>query len=144
MSDVTVPQTGPGAYGEAPGSLVEADKVDVRRFCWYPAYGAGASGFQGWRFFQAYGLLEYRLNNLSPAELAVLQTTYLANLRVLETAIVAAAANLATDSAGPWTRNKTEAADRAALFDTWRARLCGFVGVLPGPQRADAAGPIVI
>ena len=144
MSDVTTPTTGPDAYSETPGSFVEADKVDVRRFCWYPAYGAGASGFQGWRFFQAFGLLEYRLNNMSPAEVAVVQTTYLSNLRALETAVVVAGANLTTDSAGPWTHNKAEVADRAALFDTWRARLCAFVGVPPGPERGGQGCPIVI
>ena len=143
MSDVTGSPTGPGAYSETPGSFSEADKVDVRRFCWYPAYGAGASGFQGWRFFQAYGLLEYRLNNLSPAEVAVVQATYLANLRTLETAVVAAAGNLATQAAGPWTHNKAEVADRVALFDAWRLRLCGFVGVPPGPERGDQH-PILI
>ena len=127
----------------APGGFSDADKVDVRRFCWYPAYGAGASGFQGWRFFQAYGLLEYRLNNLSPAEVAVVQATYLAPLRLLETAVVAAADNLATQAAGPWTHNKAEVADRTALYDSWRQRLCGFIGVPPGPARAGLQ-PIVI
>ena len=135
MSDVSSPQTGPGAFNETPGSFVEADKVDVRRFCWYPAYGAGASGFQGWRFFQAYGLLEYRLNNMAAEEVAVMQATYLINLRALETAIVGAGANLATEVAGPWTHNRSEVADRAALFDAWRMRLCGFIGVPPGPER---------
>ncbi len=143
MSDASGTQTGPGATSETPGSFVEADKVDVRRFCWYPAYGAGASGFQGWRFFQAYGLLEYRLNNMSPEEVAVVQATYLANLRALEVAVVAAAANLTTDVAGPWTHNKTEVAERSALFDAWRVRLCGFVGIPPGPERT-VAGAVTI
>ncbi len=136
MSDVTSTPTGPGAFSEA-------DKVDVRRFCWFPAYGAGASGFQGWRFFQAYGLLEYRLNNLSPAEVAVVQSTFLTNLRALEPAIVAAAGNLSTEAAGPWTHNKAEVADRTALFDAWRLRLCGFIGVPPGPDRPDGRGIVI-
>ena len=59
----------------------------MRRFCGYPAYGAGPAGFQGWRFFQAYGLLEYRLNNLDPTEVTVVQT-YLGTLRGLETAAI--------------------------------------------------------
>ena len=124
--------------------FADADKVDIRRFSWYPAYGAGPAGAQGWRFFQAYGLLEYRMNNMTAAEVAVVQTTYLANLRVLETAVVGAAANLATQAAGPWTHNRTEVADRAALFDAWRTRLCGFVGVPPGPGHAGSSAQVVI
>ena len=127
---------------EAAG-FTPADKVDVRRFCWYPAYGAGDSGFEGWRFFQAYGLLEYRLNNMAPAEVAVAQATFLANLRSLEAAIVAAGTNLATAAAGPWTHNQAEIADRAGLFDDWRVRLCGFLGIPPGPARG-VAGAITI
>ena len=37
--------------------LSNSERVDVRRFCGYPAYGAGSSGFQSWRFFEAYGTL---------------------------------------------------------------------------------------
>ncbi len=48
--------------------FTDAQLTDIRRFCGYPAYGGSPSGFQSWRFFQAYGLLEYRLQNLSPAE----------------------------------------------------------------------------
>src|SRR5579863_3162946 len=33
-----------------------------------PAGGTLASGAAGWRFFQAYGFLEYKLNNLNPDE----------------------------------------------------------------------------
>ena len=51
--------------------FLDSEKTDIRRFCGYPAYGATQSGFQSWRFFQAYGLLEFRLNNLSVAEVAV-------------------------------------------------------------------------
>ncbi len=49
-------------------AFTDAEKTDIRRFCGYPAYGAGAAGFQSWRFYQAYGMLEYRMNNLSAAE----------------------------------------------------------------------------
>ena len=37
--------------------LTDPEKTDVRRFCGYPAYGAGVDGFDGWRFYQVYGLL---------------------------------------------------------------------------------------
>ena len=144
MGDTTTPLTGPGAYIEAPGMFVVADKVDIRRFCWYPAYGAGASGFQGWRFFQADGLMEYRLNNMSPAEVSVVQATYLTPLRQLETDIPAVRSNLTADAAGPYTHNKNEAGDRMALFDAWRKRLCQFMGLPPGPYCQSGSGAIII
>jgi hypothetical protein len=114
-------------------SFTNAQKVDIRRFCGYPAYGAGPSGFQSWRFFQAYGTLEYRLNNLAPEEEAVITATYLANLYTLESAIPTASGNLDTDRAGPWTHNRGETGDREALFANWRHKLCEFLGVPAGP-----------
>lgn len=125
-------------------AFTDAEKTDIRRFCGYPAYGAGPSGFQSWRFFQAYGTLEYRLNNLSAAEEAVVRATYLATLSSLESAIPAAAANLDTDEAAVWTHNKDEIADREALFDQWRRRLCGFLGLPAGPALGDGGIRIVV
>jgi hypothetical protein len=113
--------------------FTDAEKADVRRFCGYPAYGAGASGFQGWRYFQAYGLLEYRLNNLGPAEYQVVRQ-YLATLYPLETAVPGAGANLDTDKASVWTRNRDEITDRTALYDGWCARLASFLGLRTGPN----------
>lgn len=115
-------------------SFTEAQKVDIRRFAGYPAYGAGASGFQGWRFFQVYGTLEFRMNNLDPAEETVITTTYLTNLYTLETAILGTSDNLDTDKAAVWTHNANEMRDRERLFDMWRRRLCGFIGVPVGPE----------
>jgi hypothetical protein len=115
----------------------------VRRYCGYPAYGAGAAGFQGWRFFQAYGLLEYRLNNMSVNEVAVVQS-YLTTLRQLETGVPAAAANLDTDKAAVWTHNRDEVRDRTALFDDWRRRLCGFIGVPYGLGLSDRSIRLVV
>ena len=123
--------------------FTDAQKTDVRRYCGYPAYGAGASGFQGWRFFQAYGLLEYRLNNLSDAETVVVDT-YLATLITLEAAVTGAGARLDTAQAAVWTRNPAEVRERAALFDDWRRRLCAFLGVPPGPGLGDGAVRLVV
>jgi hypothetical protein len=123
--------------------FTDAEKTDARRFCGYPAYGAGAAGFQGWRFFQAYGVLEYRLGNLSDAELAVARS-YLATLRALEAAVPQAAANLDTDQAAVWTRNRDELRERTALLAQWSRRLCGFLGVPPGPALADPGIGLVV
>jgi hypothetical protein len=123
--------------------LTDAEKTDARRFCGYPAYGAGAAGFQGWRFFQVYGLMEYRLNNLSCAELVVIRN-YLATLNTLETAVPTASGNLDTDQASVWQHNANEVADRLRLLDSWRLRLCGFLGLPPGPALSDGTVTLVV
>ena len=126
-----------------PASFTDAQKTDIRRFCGYPAYGAGPAGFQGWRFFQAYGLLEFRIDNLSAAEVAVV-ATYLATLATLEDAISDAGSRLDTAEAAVWTRNPNEVRERAGLFDDWRRRLCGFLGIPPGPALGDGTLALVV
>lgn len=123
--------------------FLDSEKTDIRRFCGYPAYGAGAAGFQGWRFFQAYGVLEYRLTNLAPAEEQVVRS-YLSTLSALETAVPQAGGNLDTDQAAVWRHNTDEVRDRQNLFDDWRRRLCGFLGVQPGPALADRCITLVV
>ena len=54
-------------------AFTDAEKTDIRRFCGYPAYGSTSSSMQNWRFFQAYGLMEFRMNNLSDAEAGVVR-----------------------------------------------------------------------
>jgi hypothetical protein len=130
MSGTTL--TSPAAVFSTAG-FSDAEKADVRRFCGYPPYGYGPAGFQGWRFFQAYGLLEYRMNNFAPAEYQ--NVRYLASqLYALESAQWGASANLSTDAAGVWTHNKSEVADRVALYRTIRMQLVTLVGVPPGPD----------
>jgi hypothetical protein len=124
-------------------AFTEAQRTDIRRYCGYPAYGASPEGFAGWRFFQAYGLLEYRLNNLAESEAAVVMR-YLCTLHELETAVPAAGANLDTEQASVWTHNPHEVAERARLFDMWRRRLCGFLGVPRGPDLGDGSVQIMV
>jgi hypothetical protein len=126
-----------------PASFTDAQKTDIRRFCGYPAYGAGPAGFQGWRFFQAYGLLEFRMNNLSNSELLV-ATNYLTTLNTLEGAVPDAGSRLDTSEAAVWTRNPYEVRERAALLDDWRRRLCAFLGVPPGPGLGDGSLALVV
>ena len=124
--------------------LTDAERVDTRRHCGYPVYGPGASGFEGWRYFEAYGALEYRIGNITVAELAVVRT-YLNQLATLESAIPGSAENMDTDAAaGGWKRNRDEARDRLGLYDAWRRRLCGFLGVPPGPALGTGAGNVRI
>lgn len=123
--------------------ITDFEKTDTRRFCGYPAYGAVPAGFDNWRFYQVYGLLEFRLNNLSDAELGVLRR-YLFTLTKLELAIPRSGDNLDTDSAAVWTRNPDEPWDRCRLFDDWRRRLCGFLGLPPGPALGDSGLTLVV
>lgn len=113
----------------------DADKTDARRFCGYPAIGNSADGNAGWRYFQVYGELEYRLANLSASEEAVLGR-YLSTLRALEQAVVDASNNLDTAQAAVWSRSPTEVGDRTSLLDDWRRRLCAFLGLPPGQALA--------
>lgn len=124
-------------------AFTDAEKTDARRFCGYPAYGAGAAGQQNWRFYQAYGQLEFRLNNLSASEEAIVRR-YLSTLTGLEIGIPNAAANLDTDTAAVWSRNANELRDRTALFEQWRRRLCGFLGLPAGPDLAESGLTLVV
>jgi hypothetical protein len=124
-------------------AFTDAEKTDIRRFCGYPAYGAAPDGMQTWRFYQAYGLLEFRMNNLSDAEFAVVRR-YLGTLTVLEHAVPHSGNNLDTDQAAVWTRNRDELRDRTSLFDDWRRRLCGFFGIPTGPAIADGGISLVV
>jgi hypothetical protein len=124
-------------------AFTDAEKTDIRRHCGYPAYGSNVTAFQGYRFFTAFGALEYKINNLAVAEEAVVRT-YLTTLTGLETAIAGAGANLSTDEAAVWKHNKNEVADRAGLYDQWRRRLCGFLGVTTGPALSDGGVRFVV
>ena len=132
-----------GSIGLSGLPFNDAEKVDIRRFCGYPAYGVNVTGFQSWRFFQAYGELEYRLNNFSPYELQVVRQ-YLATLYTLEQAVPTASDNLDTDKAAVWTHNKAEVVDRMRLYRTWRLQLCSIMGVPPGEAISTGGGVCVV
>jgi hypothetical protein len=123
--------------------LTDAERTDVRRFCGYPVYGAAPDGLQTWRFYQVYGLLEFRLTNLSDPELAIVRR-YLGTLTVLENAVPRSGENLDTDQAAVWTHNRDETRERALLFDDWCRRLCGFLGIPPGPAFRDRGISLVV
>jgi hypothetical protein len=123
--------------------LSDMERTDARRFCGYAARGTTATGFDGWRFHQPYALLEYRMNNMSAAELMVMRR-YLSALNGLELAVPLAAQNLDTDRAAVWVRNKDESHDRLRLLDDWRRRLCAFLGVPPGPGLPNSNITLVV
>lgn len=114
--------------------------VDLRRFCGYIAYGDGSSGMNPWlvgyaggAYFTQPGAFEYRMSHLSNEEGATVVSIFLTPLYDLEQAILTTADNIDTDKAAVWTHNKNEMAERIALFNDWRRRLCDFVGVPRGP-----------
>ena len=123
--------------------LSDAEKTDIRRYCGYPVYGNAAEGSLGWRFYQSYGLLEFRMLHLSAAEEAVARSQ-LANLAKLDSALASAGDNLDTAQAASWTRNKSEPIDRARLLDELRRRLCGFLGVPPGPALGSPGLALIV
>ena len=121
----------PAWAGEKQRLFTDPQKTDIRRHCGYPAYGASPAGNMGWRFYTAYGALEYRMNNLSAAEEAV-ALMYLTNISQLESAVPCSSDNLDTEAAAAWTHNVREIDDRLRLLDEWRKRLCGFLGIPVG------------
>lgn len=128
--------------------FTDAEKVDIRRFCGFEAYGSQATQAFGHRYLTHYGILEYRINNYSAAEEAVIRTTYLTPLNLLEAAItnagIGATDNLDTDQAAVWVHNKNEVRDRTRLFDQTRRRLCAFIGVPAGPGLGDGSTRVII
>ena len=106
------------------GGFTPAEVVQVRRWCGYPPLS---------RLGGRSDDLSTAMSTLSAEEIADARTVYLSQLATLESAIPAAGANLDTDKAAVWERNKTEAQDRERLFRSWRLRLCWFFGVPSGP-----------
>ena len=119
------------------------ERTAIRRHCGYPAYGSGATGFGGWRFFQSAGLLEFRMTNLSASEEAVTRQ-YLGQITTLEAEVPGVADRLDTAQAAVWTRNPAELRDRLRLLDEWRRRLCGFLGVPPGVALGASGVSVVV
>lgn len=112
--------------------LTEQQKVNIRRYCGFPVYGNGLNASPpsfGYRYYQWYLILEYRMNNLSDDEETTLQNIYLSNLSTLEADIPTASSNLDTDRAAVWYHNKNEVRDRFRLFNLWCLRLMDFMGV---------------
>ncbi|GCE82500.1 hypothetical protein [Komagataeibacter diospyri] len=132
----------PTAATVADTPLVDNELAQARRYMGYPALGGQDSGMQSWRFFRVYGFNEWRLRNLAPAECAQARA-FIMQCQMLEGAIMAATANLDTDRAAVWTRNRTEVTDRFTLYTRWRVQLCNFLGIPPGPG-LRGMGEIVI
>ncbi|GAC87898.1 hypothetical protein NBRC3257_1566 [Gluconobacter thailandicus NBRC 3257] len=132
--------SGTASLSSAP--LTEGEKMDVRRFCGYPAVGSRETGQESWRFFQVEGALEWRMGNLSGAELQQIRL-YLLQLYPLEKALLGASDNLDTAQAASWYHNGHELRDRMTLFTLWRRRLCAFLGVTGGLELQDGRAVVI-
>ena len=131
-------------------ALTTQQIADVRRFAGYPALGVDTPADDSRDF--AYGFvspgvwqtLQHRLTNLTAENETTLVNIYLTNLYSLETAIVGASTNLDTSKAAVWEHNANEVADREKLFDGWRRRMCGFLGIAPGPDLGSSSMPRLV
>lgn len=117
--------------------LTDTQLSDTRRYAGYPFQGdvamdGGRDLAYGWVSPIIWQTLQHRLTTLRPEEEARI-ITFLTTLAGLETGVTGAAANLDTEQAAVWTRNKDEVADRMKLYRLWRRELCAFIGVPPGP-----------
>lgn len=128
--------------------LTDAEKIDVRRFAGYALVGDTSVDDSrdmaySWVSPGVMQTLFHRLNSMSLREQDVLRTKYLPILNSLEDAVVSAGANLDTDIAAVWTRNKSEVQDRTRLFNQKRRDMCAFIGIKPGPY-LGASGVTVV
>lgn len=124
-------------------ALTDAQITDVRRYAGFQLAGTPPLTSNNDLAYLVFGMRQMslieRLSSLSASEESVLINTYLTNLNTLESAIIGAAANLDTDEAAVWKHNKQEVQDRERLFDSWRRRMCAFLGFAPGPGIGSSA-----
>lgn len=119
-------------------ALTAQQKADVRRYAGYPLLADTQADDSrdfaySWVSPGVWNTLYHRLENLRPEEESILVNTYLTRLAQLETSIVDSVGDLDTEQAAVWKRNKNQVADRTALFDLWRRRMCAYIGLKPGP-----------
>ncbi|AIU29351.1 hypothetical protein LV28_24740 [Pandoraea pnomenusa] len=127
--------------------LNDQQLADVRRHAGYPLLADtqvddSRDLAYGWVSPGIWQTLNHRLTHLRPEEEAIIVNTYLTKLAALETAVTDASDNLDTAKAAVWTHNDNEVRDRLALFDTWRRRMCAFVGIAPGPMLGPGGSTI--
>lgn len=125
------------------GPLLESEKVDIRRYCGYGSSGGPLTGRSSWRFFQEYGLLEFRMINATDEELVIIRQ-YLSTLNVLETAIPALMKQLAINQAAILKTNPTAVRDSMNLYKMWRRELCAFFNVPPGAGLGNSGMRLVV
>jgi hypothetical protein len=114
-------------------ALTEAQKVKVRYYCGYGMIGQQALPANGYRFFDEYGEMEYKLTNMQAEEESEVINYYIPNLDELKADMPAIRDNLDTKQAAVWVWNDKEFPNRRTLFNYVRRELCDFLGLTPGP-----------
>ncbi len=117
-------------------TFTNAQKVNIRRHCGYPAY----SGF-GWVFEQDYATLELRMNTMDTDETSQ-ALTLLTSCDNAETAWLAVTTDLDTAEAAVWKRNPLQRQELKQQLRDCRKALCDFIGVKLG--RALRSGASVV
>lgn len=109
----------------------DAEKVDIRFFCGYQILGGANVPAFGARYFGSYGLLEFRMTNMSEPEEDFVRDM-VTDLHILYADVFGTRDNLDTDRAAVWYRNKNEVPDRENLFKYRRVMLCDYIGIAFG------------
>jgi hypothetical protein len=122
-----------GNYGQSGatngiGLFTGPQVVAIRWYCGYGSYAAYGYILAGSGMAIIDEQISMIVANEQPPILALLTL-----LPTLDAGIQGAAANLDTDQASVWKHNKTEVAERTALFNQYRRRLCELLNVPPGP-----------
>lgn len=119
--------------------FTSAEITDIRRYCGYPAFAAFGYIFRG----VGTANLDIQLANMSDQEQAVVRTKFLPSLATLESNLMLSQAQIGTDIAAVWTRNRTEFQDRNGAYKYLRRELCAFCAVGPGPGLGMGGGSVV-
>jgi hypothetical protein len=112
-------------------ALTDAQQLDVVRWAGYSRGG------------DDYDNVIEQLDLLNASEETALVDKFLTPLETMEAALLAAADNLDTKSAGPWTANDREVAQRTALYNQVRRGMVAFLGFEPGPALGNGTLRIV-
>lgn len=115
-------------------SFTDAQKVAIRKYCGYPAFGSVPVPNFSWRYSTEYGDLEFYMDNLSSAEQDQVTNVYLPNLVLLEQDVPNTRQNSDTSQAAVWYRNKNELKERWDNYTLLRKQLCDFLGCEYGPK----------
>lgn len=127
---------GPTGAVDGIGLFTAAQVAAIRYYCGYGSYAR-----YGYVLAGQMATLDTQMSGMVASEVANV-TTLLTLLPTLDLGIQGAAANLDTDQAAVWKHNKTEVAERSALFAQYRLRLCELFNVPPGPGLRRGLGVV--
>ncbi|HQU04304.1 MAG TPA: hypothetical protein PLT25_06255 [Acidocella sp.] len=119
---------GPNGATAGIGLFTGAQVASIRYYCGYGSYAAYGYVLAG----SGMAVLDTQMGLMVASEVANV-TAILTALTPLETALQNASTTLNVDTAAVFKRNANEMAERHALFDYYRHRLCELFNVPPGP-----------